>query len=281
VRSTTLPAGTPTTPVTQTGPQQVLTPTAVRLAEPGPGHRSAGKKGRYGRKITVAAVAALACAATAVVCARAAQSESGRKATPAELQAAAATGAEQRWERVSAGTLFPARFGYTTSLLTQESGNRIGIAPPDDCMSALDPTLRSLAGHFHCRRVLRASYADALGGTVYTVGVLVFPTPAQADGFYSRMPAPAFPATGLNTLPLAGTASARFSDAARQSSLAREAGSYVVLVVGGYADGRPAAADGERRPPVFAPAAQLAATVIRPLTAPSVVNCQDKAEWAC
>jgi hypothetical protein len=50
--------------------------------------------------------------------------------------------------------------------------------------------------------------------------------------------------------------------------------------VAGYADGRPAAATGERRPSVFAPATQLAAEVSTPLPQPVTVNCAGR-EWSC
>lgn len=250
----------------------------MRLADPGPRRKPVK---RYGKKITITTLVAIAFAAGAVVSASNAHRESSRTPQAGELTTAAANGLVQRWERVTAGTLFPARVGYTSDLLNQENATRLGIAPASACSVALDPTLSGLAARYGCRVVLRASYADGLDGTVYTVGVLAFPSPSAAGTFYARMPAARFPAAGLRTLALPGTASARFTSAARQSSLARQTGPYVVLVVAGYADGRAAAATGERRAPVFAPAAQLAGAVVAPLAAPSVVNCKDTTEWAC
>jgi hypothetical protein len=263
----------------QTAPQQALTPTTVRLAGSDTGGR--GKPRRYRRKITLTVLAAIVFAGVAAGAGYYAHTESSGTPTASERAAAAATGLAQRWERVTAGTLFPQHVPYTTDLLNREAATRLGIGLASSCTAALDQTLRGLAAHYGCGTALRASYTDALGGTVYTVGVLVFPSPSAAGTFYARIPAAQSPGAGLHPLALAGTASARFTDAARQSSLARQTGPYVILVVAGYADGRPAAATGERRPPVFAPAAQLAGAVVTPLSAPSVVNCKDTTEWAC
>lgn len=236
---------------------------------------------RYAKRITATAVLMVVFAAVAVVTGGISHAEATRKPTQAELSAAAATGLAQRWQRVSVGTLFPTSIGYSTSLLTQEKATRLGISPATTCAAAVDQTLTALTVRYRCRGAVRASYVDALGGAVYTVGVLAFPTTSEASAFYSRMPASGFPAAGLNTLALTGTASARFDDAARQLANAQKTGPYVVLVVAGYADGRPANATREQRSSVFAPAPQIVAAVVTPLNLPEIVNCQDTAEWTC
>jgi subtilisin family serine protease len=203
-----------------------------------------------------------------------------RKPTPAELTTAGEIGAAQRWEREPAADMFPASFKYTTDLQTSESARRLAIGSGRDCAAAIDSTLRRLASQDGCAAGVRATYADALGGTVYTVGVLVFPDAADATAFYKQVPIDPFPATGLHALPVAGTVAARFSDAARQALAAQQAGAYVVLAVAGYADGRPASASNERRDAVFDPANDLVTAVAGPLAEPVTVRCGN-AEWTC
>jgi type VII secretion-associated serine protease mycosin len=77
-----------------------------------------------------------------------------------------------------------------------------------------------------------------------------------------------------------GTPAALFGEAARQLAIARLAGPYVVLAVAGYADGRPASTDGERRDVVFDPATQLVTAVAAPLAEPVAVRCGGT-EWSC
>jgi subtilisin family serine protease len=209
-----------------------------------------------------------------------ARSLATRKPTAAELSVAGAIGAAQRWEREPAADIFPASFGYATDLQTNETATRLAIGAGRDCAAALDSTLSGLASRDGCVAGIRATYADALGGTVYTVGVLAFPDAADAAAFYNHVPVDPFPATGLHALAVAGTAAARFTDAARQALAAQQSGPYVVLAVAGYADGRPASASGERRDAVFDPANNLTAAVARPLAKPVVVRCGG-AEWSC
>jgi hypothetical protein len=274
------PPPQPASPPPQEGPRDPFGPYwqpswPTTFAPPPPPPR------RHAVRITVAALIAVACAAAAVVTGSVARAEMTRKPRSSELAAAAAIGLTQRWERISAGTIFPPSVGYSTDLLTQEKASRVGIGPATSCAAAVDQTLTTLTARYGCRGAVRASYADALDGAVYTVGVLAFSTPSAATSFYAHLPSSGFPATGLNTLALTGTATALFGDAARQSSTARRTGPYVVLAVAGYADGRPAAATGERRASVFAPASQIAGAVVAPLSAPEVVNCQDTREWSC
>jgi hypothetical protein len=239
------------------------------------------RRRRYVKRITVAAVLVVAFAAGAVMTGRISYAEATRKPTAAELSAAAEAGLAQRWERISAGTLFPASVPYTTSEGTKESASRVGIGPATSCASAVDQTLTALAAQYRCDGAMRATYVDALGGAVYTVGVLAFPTQSAALGFDSSMPSARFPATGLHALAFDGTAAARFDDDARQLAQTELTGPYVVLVVAGYADGRSARATGEQRPDAFAPATQIADAVYAPLSAPEAVNCQVKSEWSC
>ena len=176
--------------------------------------------------------------------------------------------------------LFPATITYTTSLNATETASRVGIATGDACAAAVDATLASRAQADGCVAALRADYTDQLRGAVYTLGVLAFGSTARASDFYDNLPPAQYPATGLRALAMPGTPAALFGEAARQRAIARLAGPYVVLAVAGYADGRPASTDGERRDVVFDPATQLVTAVAAPLAKPVAVRCGG-AEWSC
>jgi hypothetical protein len=225
------------------------------------------------------ALAGAACLVTAVLAGRAARAEQTRSPTAAERAAAVAEAVASRWQTWPAGRIFPATLGYVSSLLTQENARRIGISPADGCAAALTGPLSAAARAEGCHAALRATYLDQLGGVVYTTGVLSFPTPRRAAAFASAADHSALPA-GLRAYGPGGTAAARFTDAARQASAVRQAGTYVLITVAGYTDGRPAAATGERRPSVFAPAGQLAGDILTPLSRPVAVDCASRA-WAC
>jgi hypothetical protein len=203
-----------------------------------------------------------------------------RKPAAAELSAAAAFGEASRWQRWPAGQIFPAGLTYTTDLLNDESARRAGIAPGYRCAAAVDAALAALTRRYGCRAALRASYLDQPGGVVYTLGVLAFPDPRAAAGFFGHYSAGRSPVRGLHALALPGTPAAAFADAARQTASAGLYGPYVVLTVAGYADGRPAAATGERRSSAFAPATQLATEIGTPLAQPETVRCATR-QWSC
>jgi hypothetical protein len=199
----------------------------------------------------------------------------------AEVAQAAQAAIAQRWERLSLGQIFPATVGYTSPEATSETATRLGISADDSCAAALDDAVAPAAGRLGCVAALRASYADELGGTVYTVGVVVFPGVAAARGFAAVVPRGGHPAAGLNTLPLPGTAAALFTDQARQAATVQVTGPYVVVAVSGYADGRPATATASGPPAaVFGPAARLVASVVAPFAAPQPVTCADP-EFTC
>jgi hypothetical protein len=209
----------------------------------------------------------------AIEAARYAHDESTRRPTAGEIAQARTTAIAQRWERLPARLIFPAAVAYTTAQDTTEAATRLGISAGDSCKQSLDDTVAGAAQRYGCLAVLRASYADELGGTVYTVGVVVFPSNADARGFARSVPAGTYPATGLNALAVSGTAAARFTNPGRQTATSRVTGPYVVLAVSGYADGRPAGSAAEPRDSVFGPAGRLVAAAVSPLAAPERVSC--------
>lgn len=216
---------------------------------------------------------AVASLAVAVQAARHANSESTRGPTAAELAAAAKTALAQRWQWLPPGQIFPPAIGYSSDQLTTETATRLGFGPALPCGQALDITLQAAARAAGCVGVLRADYADELGGTVYTVGVVAFPDGASAHQFAGAVPQGDYPAAGLRALALPGTAAALFTDPARQSAAVRVTGPYVVLAVAGYADGRPASTAAERRDSAFLPTITLVTAVVAPLAVPPRVSC--------
>src|SRR5208283_3211033 len=239
----------------------------------------AGRRRHWAVTLAVG-IAAIILLAAAVGAADRAHAELTRKPTAAELSVAAAFGEASRWQRWLAGQIFPAGLPYTTNLLNDETARRAGIAPGYGCAAAVDAALAALTRRYGCRAALRASYLDQPGGVVYTLGVLAFPDPRAAAGFFSHYSAGRSPVRGLHALALPGTPAAAFADAARQAASASLYGPYVVLTVAGYADGRPAAATGERRPSAFAPATQLATEIGTPLAQPETVRCATR-QWSC
>lgn len=234
-----------------------------------------------GRRVPVLPlVGALVCLIIAAAAAGLLAAEQGRQPTAAQRAAAAATAVARRWRTWPAGRIFPVSLPYSTSLLTSETATRVAISPQDSCASALSAAAAADAARSNCRAGLRATYLDQLDGLLYTVGVLAFPGQRQAASFYARLPGGAHAVTLLRALAVPGTASARFSQAARQWSTARRAGPFVVVAVGGYADGEPAGPGQQARPSVFSPAGQLAAEVAAPLARSVTVRCGTP-EWSC
>jgi hypothetical protein len=238
------------------------------------------RRGRQWGVTAVVALLALACAAAAIVAAGRAHAEQTRPPTPAERAEAGALGVASRWAREPAGQIFPATLAYHSNLLDKETARRAGISPASACPAALDAAVAATARHDGCRAVLRASYADQLGGVVYTIGVLAFPAPKQAAAFVARYQSDQSPVRGLHAAAFPGTAAATFTDPARQVASAEQYGPYAVLTVSGYADGRSASATGERQTVPFEPGTQLADDVGTPLSQPVTVSCQ-RPEWSC
>jgi hypothetical protein len=251
--------------------------------EPGPAGREPGSPGHRRRQwgVTAAvAVLAVACLVAGIAAATRAHAELTRKPTAAESSAAAALGVASRWTREPAGQLFPAALPYYSELFNRESARRAGISPASSCAAALDAAVAETARRDGCRTVLRASYLDQLGGVVFTIGVLAFPTPRQAAAFLAGYQAAQSPVRGLRAAAFPGTDAVSFDDAARQAALSRQDGPYAVLTVAGYADGRPADTTGQQRSTPFEPAGELAEDVGTPLGQPVTVTCH-RPEWSC
>ncbi|MBW8481292.1 hypothetical protein [Actinomadura parmotrematis] len=211
-----------------------------------------------------------------------------RAPTDAELRLAASAEVARRWRTWPAGRIFPQQVAYTFGDDRTERATRLGVLPDTSCDGAADEAIAAALRKQDCRGALRATYTDGLQGVVVTVGVIAFPDAWKADAALRAMPPnsdpdeprPADPA--LHAVAFAGTASARFTDAARQHRTALRYGPYLVLTAAGQSDGRPAAAITKARPgDAFGPARQLAERIALPLGARPTPDCAEKKEWRC
>ncbi len=243
-------------------------------------HPAVATPRRRWRAVTALIATGLVSLAIAVAAGVGACSAATRGPTAAQRAAAAAIAVADRWRTWPAGRIFPATLTYSTNLLTTEQASRVGIAPQSTCASAVDPVAARLAAREHCQAGLRATYLDQLGGIVYTVGVLAFPTSRLAAAFAARLPSGRGRGFALRALALPGTASVLFTPQARQTATSKVAGPFVVLTVAGYADGEPTGPGQQPRTGIFAPASQLAAEVASPLARVVPVNCS-KPQWEC
>jgi hypothetical protein len=228
--------------------------------------------------ITVAAGVAVACLAVVVTAAGALHRELTRKPTAAELSRAASTAVARRWQAWPAGKIFPASLPYTTSLQVLEHARRVGIDPVSSCAAGVDSAIAPVLRRHGCRAVLRASYLDQRQGVVFTIGVVAFPADSAAAAARSQLHASR--TSGLRAYAIPKTAVAWFTNRARQAATVAVGGPYVVLTTSGFSDGRSAAATGESRPSVFAPASQLGQLVLSHLDAPAVPRCGTPG-WTC
>jgi hypothetical protein len=199
-----------------------------------------------------------------------------RAPTNAELQQAANVEVAGRWRAWTAGRIFPDRLPYVV-VGESEYAHRIGMDSRTDCAGAVDEGLVPILQRYGCQAVLRATYLDQLQGIVITVGVVAFPD--EQSAYQARKQLPTDP-TSLHALPLPGTATARFTDPARQDGSGERAGPYIILTTSGQADGRPATTVRKGREGIFDAAPQVAHAIAIPLAQRALPDCKGK-EWAC
>jgi hypothetical protein len=161
-----------------------------------------------------------------------------RHATAAETAAAGRAEIATRWQRLPAGSIFPATVSYLTSNGLRTTARRVGIAPRASCTAALDPAAAAVLRHHGCVTVLRATYLDASGTLAVTVGVAVMPSPAAAQAVANAMTSlPGHP--GLRAVRFPRTTADLFGDAQRSwRDVAASHGPYAYLYAAGYTDGR-------------------------------------------
>jgi hypothetical protein len=148
-----------------------------------------------------------------------------------------------RWRIWPAGKIFPATIGYTdtaTSFGAGPSGlpldaHRAGIAPQSNCVTSIDRVLARVLERHGCTAVLRATYTDATGTFVVTLGVVVSRGTAPAPG---TLPGGRGIRPGVKPVAFHGTLAARFGVRQRQLANAISYGPYLILYTAGYTDGR-------------------------------------------
>jgi Tfp pilus assembly protein PilV len=152
----------------------------------------------------------------------------------------------RRWRAMPAGQIFPATVGYQVgagSFYTGQSlsltAARLGIAPQGTCAAAVSKPAAAVLAAGHCTAMLRATYIDASGSMLVTLGVAVLPASAAAHAAAQQLSAAIRRHPVLRTLAVAGTPAASFRDNQRQLSVAISGGPYVILVTAGFSDGRP------------------------------------------
>jgi hypothetical protein len=154
--------------------------------------------------------------------------------------------AAKRWRALSAGEVFPASVSYPApSSLADDpalrlSAGRVGIARQASCAAGADAAVATVLDRDGCTAMLRATYVDTTDSYVVTVGVAVLPGSAQASVAAQGL-ARVVGASGLGvqTLPVASTLAASFTNSRRQLSGSVTAGPYLIFYTVGYTDDRP------------------------------------------
>jgi hypothetical protein len=158
---------------------------------------------------------------------------------PTQAQITAAGQREQAvlWERLSAGQIFPSSVSYL-SMGPSETATRVGIAPQARCASAVDAAAAAVLKAAGCVTMLRATYADASGTALATIGIAVTGSPGAARTALRTLEVGTD--GGLLPVNFPGTVANAFTVRAREAYTAPAAvGPYVFLYAAGYSDGRP------------------------------------------
>jgi hypothetical protein len=153
-----------------------------------------------------------------------------------------------RWRTLPEGRIFPASVPYTLPGATFDvatglplTARRLGVARPAGCARGAGSAVGRILAHYGCTELLRATYADASGSIIATVGVAVLPDTRAAAAAEERLASAAHGGQprAVRPAPVSGTLAAHFDAAQRQLSWNTPAGPYVILTTAGYADGRP------------------------------------------
>jgi hypothetical protein len=152
----------------------------------------------------------------------------------------------RRWRALSAGQIFPVTEQYQVAQLALNSARglsltarRLSIAPPSSCGKAVSTAAAAVLANGRCAAVMRATYLDASGSMVVTVGVAALPTISAATTASDRLTGVIHnQSLAVHAFPVARSAAASFRQPQRQISLATSAGPYVVFTTAGFADGR-------------------------------------------
>jgi hypothetical protein len=161
----------------------------------------------------------------------------GRHPTQAQITAAGEREQAVLWERLSGGQIFPSSVSYL-SLGPSEAATRVGIAPRASCRGAVDAKAAPVLAAAGCVTMLRATYADASGTALATIGIAVMDSPGAALTALRLLEVGTH--GGLLPVSFPGTVANAFTVRARETYTAPAAtGPYLFLYAVGYSDGRP------------------------------------------
>jgi hypothetical protein len=227
-------------------------------ADPGEGHRwpadpgqapapvrPAAGRARWRSGLTVTALV-LGLAGLAASAAGIAVQVLPRRFSAAQQQQIMAWESARRWRATPAAKIFPAAvvyqlpgFALSATAELPLTARRVGIARQTSCAAGADPSAAAVLRQHGCLAMLRATYIDATGSLVVTIGVAVMPGAAAANAAKSALPARHGLQAGVRPLAFRDTLAAGYGIAQRQLSWALPAGPYLVFSVAGYTDGRP------------------------------------------
>jgi hypothetical protein len=201
---------------------------------------------RRGRWAAMVAVLALGLCGLAGGAAGAVRQLLPREFSPAQQQQIQNWELTKRWRLWPAGQIFPATVGYQVSadMLNGTQGlgltaRRLGIAPQSSCGTAVSAAAAKVLAAAHCAAMLRATYVDASGSMVVTLGVAALPTAAAAMTAAPRLAAASRDqGLAVHALAVARSPAASFRQPQRQYSTAYQVGPYIVLATAGFTDGR-------------------------------------------
>jgi hypothetical protein len=169
-----------------------------------------------------------------------------RRFSAAQQQQIMAWESARHWRVLPAGKIFPAAVSYQVPAYALGAGSvlpltahRVGIAGQANCARAAAPGVGAVLDQRGCAKMLRATYIDATGSLVVTVGVAVMPGQAAAEASIRALPVQQGLRSGVRPLAYRDTLTTGFGDAQRQLTMAISRGPYLILSAAGYADGRP------------------------------------------
>jgi hypothetical protein len=205
-----------------------------------------GPPPRRGRWAAMVAVLALGLCGLAGGAAGAVRQLMPREFSPAQEQQIQNWEMTKRWRALPAGQIFPATVGYQVppGLLNGPQGlgltaSRLGIAPQSSCGTAVSAAAAAVLAAAHCAAMVRATYVDASGSMVVTLGLAALPSTTAAETAVQRLAAASRDqGLAVHAFAVARSPAASFRQPQRQFSTVVQLGPYVVLATAGFTDGR-------------------------------------------
>lgn len=212
----------------------------------GDGYSQPGPPRHRGRWVAMVALLVLGLCGLAGGAAGAVRQLLPRQFSPAQQQQIRNWEMTRRWRALEAGQIFPETVGYQVQpdMLNGTQGllltaRRLGIAPQSSCGKAVSAAAAAVLAADHCAAMLRATYVDASGSMVVTLGVAAMPDALAAMTAAPRLEAALHDQSlAVHAFAVARSPAAFFRQPQRQFSAAFQFGPYVVLATAGFADGR-------------------------------------------